>query len=276
MKRLVVLFFVALFVVVASYSAQAATFSLVDTWGGSVWDANKTQANTDDDLMCWAAAVSNMLTWTNWSAPYASNNSDAVFSYYQSQFTDVGGNMYIGADWWFDGTNNKQGVSGWSQDEDPNDGGGGFYPSLDIDAYYSFFSMNSYESDGKTLYYNDPNMAMNTVASYMGSGMSVGLGLGGSGSHAVTAWGYSMDDTGLFSKLFISDSDDGETGLMEYTLTLLASGYWELTGYGSEGDSWYITEVHGLAANPTPIPGAIWLLGSGLLGLAGIRRRFLA
>jgi len=25
---------------------------------------------------------------------------------------------------------------------------------------------------------------------------------------------------------------------------------------------------------PVPIPAAVWLLGSGLLGLAGIRRRF--
>lgn len=27
-------------------------------------------------------------------------------------------------------------------------------------------------------------------------------------------------------------------------------------------------------ANPVPIPGAAWLLGSGLLGLLGVRRRF--
>ncbi len=30
----------------------------------------------------------------------------------------------------------------------------------------------------------------------------------------------------------------------------------------------------GVPANPVPIPGAVWLLGSGLLGLIGIRRRF--
>ena len=205
-----------------------------------------------------------------------SNNSDAVFSYYQSQFTDAGGNMFYGADWWFDGTNNKQGESGWSQDEDPNDGGGGFYPSLNVNNYYSFYSLNSYVSNGTTYYYNDPNTAMSTVASYMGDGMSVGLSLSGSGSHAVTAWAYDLDASGLFSKLFISDSDDGESGLVEYALTLLSSGYWELTGYGNAGESWYITEVHGLTRNPTPIPGAVWLFGSGLVGLVGLRRKFLS
>jgi uncharacterized membrane protein len=34
--------------------------------------------------------------------------------------------------------------------------------------------------------------------------------------------------------------------------------------------------IHGFEAipAPVPIPGAVWLLGSGLIGLVGIRRRF--
>ena len=36
-----------------------------------------------------------------------------------------------------------------------------------------------------------------------------------------------------------------------------------------------ITEYHiGILQTPIPIPGAVWLLGSGLIGLAGFRRRF--
>jgi hypothetical protein len=32
--------------------------------------------------------------------------------------------------------------------------------------------------------------------------------------------------------------------------------------------------ITGVVSSPVPIPGAVWLLGSGLIGLAGIRRRF--
>ncbi|MBN2808380.1 MAG: hypothetical protein JXR80_02680 [Deltaproteobacteria bacterium] len=42
---------------------------------------------------------------------------------------------------------------------------------------------------------------------------------------------------------------------------------------GSPVDADYDDLVVAVKANPVPIPGAIWLLGSGLLGLLGIRRR---
>lgn len=42
--------------------------------------------------------------------------------------------------------------------------------------------------------------------------------------------------------------------------------------------NWYftqfVTDGSGYDRSPVPIPGAVWLLGSGLIGLAGIRRRF--
>jgi hypothetical protein len=40
--------------------------------------------------------------------------------------------------------------------------------------------------------------------------------------------------------------------------------------YGSYGFNGPITEI---TASPVPVPAAVWLLGSGLIGLAGIRRR---
>jgi hypothetical protein len=46
---------------------------------------------------------------------------------------------------------------------------------------------------------------------------------------------------------------------------------WTL-GDGSEGDRWYI-EYARMDIHCVPIPGAVWLLGSGLIGLIGIRRR---
>jgi len=47
-------------------------------------------------------------------------------------------------------------------------------------------------------------------------------------------------------------------------------------GAYSDGDAYYFDSITGNVAadaSPTPIPAAAWLFGSGLLGLAGIRRR---
>jgi hypothetical protein len=44
---------------------------------------------------------------------------------------------------------------------------------------------------------------------------------------------------------------------------------------GPEGEGPYALAVHeGNIGAPVPIPGAVWLLGSGLVGLVAIRRRF--
>ena len=43
-------------------------------------------------------------------------------------------------------------------------------------------------------------------------------------------------------------------------------------GDGSEGNRWYVESAR-MDTNCVPIPGAVWLLGSGLLGLIGIRRK---
>lgn len=46
-------------------------------------------------------------------------------------------------------------------------------------------------------------------------------------------------------------------------------------GQSTEQNNHYALAVHdGDVGAPVPIPGAVWLLGSGLIGLIGIRRRF--
>ncbi len=83
-----------------------------------------------------------------------------------------------------------------------------------------------------------------------------------------------------------------EENILEFT-ELFGSGYWSGTAYASMGGlawdfymadghqnySGMMVESYGLAVrsggtvSAVPIPGAIWLLGSGLLAMVGIRRR---
>ena len=65
-----------------------------------------------------------------------------------------------------------------------------------------------------------------------------------------------LDLYGMTLKTAKSISDDGLT----------------IAGYCSDGSA-YIVNLDSLPCTPAPIPGAVWLLGSGLVGLVGMRRR---
>lgn len=104
-------------------------------------------------------------------------------------------------------------------------------------------------------------------------------------------------DEGLLQSvgLFPAFNDDGvfdfnPDGIYSIYATLDRYYDWELNEWVNEGAMWisynsaslYQAEVVGFDANnhvntlqsPVPVPGAAWLLGSGLIGLVGIRRRF--
>jgi hypothetical protein len=85
------------------------------------------------------------------------------------------------------------------------------------------------------------------------SGMSVAMSVNFGGAHAVTIWGYELNQaTGYITKLYIADSDDGSTPVLQtYTVSLNSgtgsakiklSGYtdyypmalYPISGYGSK------------------------------------------
>jgi hypothetical protein len=246
-------------------AATTETYMLPDHWGGTWADAEKASDNTEDDLMCWAAAAANVLEWTGWGVTGGMTNTDEMFAYFQDHWTDEGGNMYYGWDWWFDGTNDQQGESGWAQVDVP---GGGFYPSRNFLDYHRYDGTNA-EAD-----------AMADIDAYLRAGCGVALAIDGPTAHAVTCWGFDYDPatTDYYTGLWLTDSDDSKGGpaprpdsLRHYGLQY-TGGAWHLVGYGGD---YRIIEVQGLERSPIPEPVTTvgLLLGGAALTAYSRRRR---
>ena len=222
------------------------SYLVYENWGGTWWDAEKTLSNTEDDMMCWAAAASNILAWTGWGLVGGMTTTDQIFGYFQSHWTDDGGMMEFGWDWWFDGTNNSQGWSGWSQ---VDVAGGGFYPSQAFSTYYHRTA--------------DDSQAMAAIDNYLRSGYGVTLGIYGPGGHAITCWGfdYNPSNPSQYYGVWVTDSDDDKNSdsppdRLRYYQVAYSGGKWYLQNYYGS-NSWYIGEVQALARNtqaPPPDP----------------------
>lgn len=231
-------------------------------YGVGWFDANKTYANTEDDLMCWAAAASNILAWGNWNNGLSAfPTEDAIFQHYLDHWTDEGGLPEFGWEWWINGTYSGPTGSGWSSVDVP--GGvpaNGFWPEYDFYDYYH----RTWQDQ----------LAMSAIDEYLHAGYGTTIGIYGPGGHALTVWGYDYDDvTGQYTNLIFSDSDDYMSADGSYkNLWLTSLSYSGGRWYLGNSD-WYIGEVMALERNPIPEPGTFVLMGFGLIGLAAYRIR---
>jgi hypothetical protein len=246
--------------------AVSISYKNFDVWGGGWYDAEKSPTNTEDDLMCWAAASSNVLAWTGWGQVGGMTNADQMFAYYQNHWTDEGGTMAFAWNWWFDGVNPAQGppwdTNGWSQVDVP---GGNFWPTDDIDDFFHFNQDSG-----------EPHDPMVAIDRYLRAGYGVALGVftTSGGAHAITCWGYAYDDANpsQYYGVWVTDSDDskGSTSppdLLRYYDVSFHGGEWYLQNfYGS--NAWYIDEVQAL---DRLVPEPITLAGV-LMGLGGLVR----
>ena len=254
---------------IASHAFGDATptgdqYLLTDLYGGSWYDTEKTSDNTEDDLMCWAAATANVLQWTGWGAVSGASSADELFGYYQDHWSDAGGNSYYGLDWWLSGNNGTQGIEGWSQ---VDVAGGGFYPELDINDF------RRYEGDDASV--------MSAIDSMVNDGLGITLAVASDTvGHMITAWGYNVnpDDASDYLGVWVTDSDDDKGGeaprsdQLRYYEVAESGGQWFLQDYYGYNDI-YISEVVGMEQIPEPAAVLLIALAGG--GIFAVRRIFM-
>ncbi len=173
-------------------------------------DAEKSLTNLKDNYMCWAAAASNILYYTNWLTPSITVEDD-VFDVFRDSFQygeTLCGNSGVGIEWYLTGTYLANDIVSYDQ---PSQNSGGFFSSsiTDTSPYLLFGSFYSNHPEFLAIFCN--NLAV-------GNGVSIGISaikdstrIGG---HAVTMWGigydsnYTQNDVEFYKSIIISDSDD--------------------------------------------------------------------
>lgn len=278
MKRFSGFLFMILVLLAAASPARSESYFLYDQYGGTWQDANKTAANTEDDLMCWAAAASNVLAWGKWVTS-AYNTGPAIFQYFTEHWTDNAGYMYWAYNWWLNGT--PPPTTAYSYPDVP---GGNFFPTHSAGNYVTNVWSGNMMSSADSLLHSGKGVTM-TIRNSRG------------GAHAVTLWGFSYSAPGAYTSAFITDSDDGYYGLREYSL-IYQNDTWYLGDYF--GGGWYISDLEAMglysdsgtsdtptkpAKKPKPLKPAkgevvatpiapTWaLFGTGMLSLYLMRRR---
>lgn len=209
------------------------------------YDADKNPAFDDgDDLMCWAASASNMISWWQNQNPEAAAAAGAptrledIWSVYKETFADEGADRSCGIDWWFFGRD------GWNDTGLPayKDGAtnqGAYYQDylkdqLDIwgfrfdDGSFSQSTVNACGSFAGAKSFSFTVMDLLTTGHAVGLNIEA-LTMGGDGSynvvpgsgHALTLWGIEYDDTeNAITKMWVTDSDDTSSvwGLYEHDM----------------------------------------------------------
>lgn len=224
---------------------------------GPEWDSGVLGA--EDDLLCWAAAASNVLQWTGWGyvidqgIPYT--DSDDMFREFKKHWTDRGATADAAWAWWIDGT--VRSAIGASIRED---GGGNFWPNYDPDGWIFIEKRDA-----------GVDMAQ-ALDRYLEMGYGVTLTIrkesDPDSSHVITCWGFRFDpqydpqaNPELFYKgIWVTDSDDDKNDpnppdMLQY-YDLIYDGWWHLHDYplysGSDDD--YIDKVEALQPFPNTPP----------------------
>ena len=172
-------------------------------------DAEKTWFDDGDENLCWAAAASNVLTYTGWAAQAGFNSTDDVFEAFISAFNDDAGNVEYATGWFIDGVSAPGGAQ-------PAAGTGRYLPQYQYTDLVNTLKMVEGGIENiKTAYDRLKN----------GYGVTLSTDIYGrqgyEGGHSVTCWGFVTDirypdnSPQYYKSVFITDSDSDKYWIHE-------------------------------------------------------------
>ena len=272
--------------------------------GEDAWEVGNGNTNSRTDVsLCWAAQASNMLQY--WQNAYTAAGNALpdrapdglvagredktrrqyqIFEYFISNWSDAGGDGEYGIPWYLVGEiagNYPTGDYRWSQCFGGMEAGGLFkhvYSSYS-DLVGGDFKTYDFAHRNTASEFADISGFSSLLLGCLQDGLAVvGLNIyipqtsGGTLKHAVTLWGCDYDAAGLITKVYLTDSDDGEVALKSFSLVGNSDGVY-LSDYSENGLT-KIQDFSMLSVASIPEPSAFGLLaGIFMLGFVSSRRR---
>jgi hypothetical protein len=207
----------------------------------NVWDP------ACDSLMCFAAAASNSLAWTLWDGGHELNSEYEIYGYFRAHWPNEVSTVNDAYCWWFTGDE-------YDPDTDPTLPGGNFYnEALLVDNATLTHGPRGNKEAQISLYIDEHRGITILIRGVSSSGLPY--------SHSVTVWGMDEDR----KELYITDSDDGLTALVQYSYYQSESdGFWYIQDYTNrytDPFDFQIRDVFGFARNtehisPVNVPPA--------------------
>ena len=209
---------IALLLFMLNEPLNAATLWARGVTAESGWqDYNKSwiRGKDGDDLLCWAAVCSNLLTWWQQQnaalVPQGTPTGEAVWATYKSSFENEGGDPDQGLRWWFSGVYDRQ-----------NPGGGMSCATLQDSAMGGYYREQGPAPE--QLLYNGrwAEVTAEKLTEVLlrgfrrGDAFWVGVSLrkpdGSHFMHSINVWGIDEED-GRVLAVYMCDSDDRQTML---------------------------------------------------------------